>query len=216
MLNLTEEKALFAAGYRLIGALDEAGRGPLAGPVVAACVLVNPDFQLNDERLKLVNDSKKLSEKKREELFDLIYGQFSVGVGITDHETIDRINILEATFLSMKKAVGSLRDKPDVLLVDGKMTIPNTSFAQKAIVDGDALVFSIAAASIVAKVTRDRIMVKMHDKFPQYAFNLHKGYGTKLHLERIQEFGPCQIHRKTFAPIKKCLLNNPKSSIIKS
>jgi len=203
MLDLREEKKIFNNGYKVIGALDEAGRGPLAGPVVAVCVLVCPEFEITDG-LEAINDSKKLTEKKREMLFDLIKRNFlEVGIGFCDHETIDRINILQASFLAMKKALGSLRQKPDYLVLDGKFPIPNISTPQKPIISGDALVFSIAAASIIAKVTRDRIMTKMHEKYPQYGFDRHKGYGTQLHMERLQEFGPCEIHRKSFEPVKR-------------
>jgi ribonuclease HII len=203
MLDLNEEKTLLNNGYNLIGALDEAGRGPLCGPVVAACILVGPEFVISDD-IRAINDSKKLTEKKREILFDLIKENFlEVGVGICDHETIDRINILEATFLAMKKAIGALRQKPDFLLIDGKFPIKNISTPQKPIISGDALVFSIAAASIIAKVTRDRIMMEMHARYPNYGFDQHKGYGTRLHMERLQEFGPCPIHRKSFGPVKR-------------
>jgi len=205
MLDLKEEKNIFNLGYKLIGALDEAGRGPLCGPVVAACVLVRPEFVIGDA-LKTINDSKKLSEKKREALFDLIKENFlEVSVGICDHITIDRINILQASFLAMKKALGALRQKPDFLLLDGKFPIPNISTPQKPVISGDALVFSIAAASIIAKVTRDRIMREMHEIYPNYGFDQHKGYGTRIHMERLAEFGPCAIHRRSFGPVRKLI-----------
>jgi ribonuclease HII len=211
MLDLNEEKSIFVSGYKFIGALDEAGRGPLAGPVVAACVVLDNNFQINDEKLRMVNDSKKLTAKKREELFDIIKNNFlEVSVGICDHETIDRINILQASFLAMKKPLGTLRRKPDFLLLDGKFPIPNISTPQKPIISGDAIVFSIAAASIIAKVTRDRIMCQMHDIYSNYGFDLHKGYGTKLHMERLKEFGACPIHRRSFGPVKRVGL--PKKS----
>lgn len=203
MLDLSYEKNLFSKGLRLVGGIDEAGRGPLAGPVVAAVVIIDPVFQL-DESFAMVKDSKKISEKVREELFDLIMSKFSVGVGICDHATIDRINILEATFLAMKKAVGSIREKPDYVLLDGKFPIPNTSIQQQAIVKGDNLVFSIAAASIIAKVTRDRIMLDAHKKYPLYGFDKHKGYGTKIHIEALRMNGPCEIHRRSFRPVSEC------------
>lgn len=205
MHDFTEELSHLNNGHALIGAIDEAGRGPLAGPVVAACVLIDKNafagiFKI--ARIEDVNDSKKLSEKKRNQLFKIISENFPVGVGICDHETIDRINILESTFLAMKKAVCALKQKPDILLVDGKFRIPNISIAQKTIVHGDSLVFSIAAASIIAKVTRDQIMKDMDIKYPGYAFSKHKGYGTKDHIKNIKRFGPCVIHRKSFEPIK--------------
>ncbi|MDP2767928.1 MAG: ribonuclease HII, partial [Candidatus Methanoperedens sp.] len=147
--------------------IDEAGRGPLAGPVVAACVIFKPGFKAEDlefSELRLINDSKKLSGKKREALFKVIKEECrEIGVGICDHKTIDRINILQATFLAMKKAIGALKEKPEFIMVDGKSLIPNCSYGQKAIIGGDKSVFSIAAASIIAKVTRDRIMREMHE-----------------------------------------------------
>jgi ribonuclease HII len=205
MLGFDKENSLFAQGLGLIAGVDEAGRGPLAGPVVAAAVSLKADFLASPEKLeklKLVNDSKKLTAKKREELFEIIKVEcFEFGVGICDHVTIDRINILEATFLAMKIAVGQLKNKPDHLLIDGKFVIPNSSFQQEAVIDGDALVFSIAAASIIAKVTRDRIMDEMDKKYPAYGFAKHAGYGTKFHTDAIKQFGPCPIHRKTFKPV---------------
>ena len=202
MLNLDEEKNIFDQGYKFVAGIDEAGRGPLAGPVVAACVILKPEFIIN-EKLKPVKDSKKLSAKKREELYDIIKDEFSeIGVGVCDQDTIDKINILQATFLAMKKSVGALKQKPDFILVDGGFKIPNTSFKQKNIIKGDELVFSIAAASIIAKVARDRIMLEMHNKYPEYGFDKHKGYGTKFHIEQIKKIGPCPIHRKSFGPVK--------------
>jgi ribonuclease HII len=205
MLDLNKENSLFTKGFTIVAGVDEAGRGPLAGPVVAAAVSLRADFLTNPEKLeklKAVNDSKKLTAKKREELFEIIKAEcFEVGVGICDHETIDRVNILQATFLAMKIAVGQLKTRPDHLLIDGKFIIPNTSFSQEAIIDGDALVFSIAAASIIAKVTRDRIMDEYDKKYPNYGFAKHAGYGTKIHMDAIKQFGPCPIHRRTFRPI---------------
>jgi ribonuclease HII len=205
MLETTKENLLFAQGFKLVAGIDEAGRGPLAGPVVAAAAVLNPEIIADAakmEKLKSINDSKKLSAKKREELFGLIKENFfEIGVGIVNHQTIDRINILEATFLAMKMALGNLKIKPDILLVDGKFPIPNLSLRQEAIIDGDALVFSIAAASIIAKVTRDRIMDEYDKKYPQYGFAKHAGYGTKFHMDALAKYGACPIHRKTFKPI---------------
>jgi ribonuclease HII len=158
----------------------------------------------------LVRDSKTLSEKQRESLYVFIHENFHVGIGICGHETIDRINILEASFLAMKIAIDDLfrkskiqtKDQKLVVFVDGNKVIPNLSMEQKAIVGGDKLVKSISAASIIAKLTRDRIMAKMNEKYPQYCFNRHKGYGTKLHMDKIREFGICEIHRKSFKPCK--------------
>jgi ribonuclease HII len=207
MNDLTEEQNLFKAGFKYIGGIDEAGRGPLAGPVVAVCVVLDKDFSLKkNEKLMLVNDSKKLTEKRREELFKIIYEEFyEVGIGICEHTTIDRINILQASFLAMKKALGGLRQKPDFLILDGRFPIPNISLKQKAIRRGDESVFSIAAASVIAKVTRDRIMKEMNELYPQYGFSQHKGYGTKFHFDRLLKYGPCPIHRKSFAPVKRLL-----------
>lgn len=202
-MNIEIEKSIFKNGYKLIGSIDEAGRGPLAGPVVAACVICGNDFNPEGKWLEKIKDSKKLTEKKREELFDVIYSLFEeVGVGACDHETIDRINILQASFLAMKKAIGELRKKPDFILLDGKLFIPNISIKQRAIVKGDSSVFSIAAASIIAKVTRDRMMDEYHQKYPQYGFDKHRGYGTKMHLESLINIGYCPIHRKSFSPVK--------------
>lgn len=204
MLGFDRELSLFNTGCLAVGAVDEAGRGPLAGPVVAACVILKPGFDLSKPGFELIKDSKMISEKNREKLFPIIMAEFAeVGVGWCDHETIDRINILEATFLAMKQAIGSLKQKPDHVLVDGKFVIPNYSGQQTAIIDGDALVFSIAAASIIAKVTRDRMMLKIHEKYPQYGFDKHKGYGTKQHMEAIERFGPAPIHRMSFAPLNR-------------
>jgi len=204
------EKKLLDEGYEFVIGVDEAGRGPLAGPVVAcACSLRTSDVHLVNSLLghpmsKLIRDSKKLSEKQREELYDFICEHFYVGVGICDHKTIDRVNILEATYLAMKKALSNLgkniKAGKAIILVDGNKVIPNLSIKQKAIVGGDNLVKSISAASIIAKVTRDRMMREMHKKYPEYCFDHHKGYGTKLHLDMIRKHGPCEIHRRSFRP----------------
>lgn len=206
MFNLEEEQNILSQGYNIIGAIDEAGRGPLAGPVVAACVLIRGDALPHiSEELSLINDSKKLSAKKREQAFHIIKDNFEFGIGMCDHNTIDRINILQAAFLAMKKAIGDLKQKPDYIILDGGFPMPNISIKQKNIIRGDSLVFSIAAASIIAKVTRDRIMLKMHEVYPDYGFDKHKGYGTKLHMEQLRNFGPSHIHRKSFRPVKRLL-----------
>ncbi|MFA5359809.1 MAG: ribonuclease HII [Patescibacteria group bacterium] len=203
MLDLAEEKKIFSHGYKVIGALDEAGRGPLAGPVVAACVIFNANISINNE-LAQINDSKKLSAKKREELFAAIKKNFiEVGVGICDHKTIDRINILQATFLAMKKAISSVKNKPDFIIIDGSMKLPNCSTPQQTYIKGDERIFTIAAASIIAKVTRDNIMREIDQLYPNYGFKQHKGYGTKFHLEKLAQYGPCAIHRLTFNKVKK-------------
>jgi len=201
-MDLNEEKELFSQGYKIIGALDEAGRGPLAGPVVAACVIFNANISINNDLIR-VNDSKKLSEKVREALFELIKQNFiEVGVGICDHKTIDRINILQATFLAMKKAISSVKSRPDFIIIDGSAKLSNYSTPQQAYVKGDERIFTIAAASIIAKVTRDRIMREMDKLYPDYGFSKHKGYGTKFHLEKLKQYGPCAIHRLSFNKVK--------------
>lgn len=202
MKILVEEKKLFKQGFNLVAGVDEAGRGPLAGPVVAACVVLDKNFKLNTKH-KTIKDSKKLSEKRREELYDLILSDFlHVGVGIATHKEIDKINILQATFLAMRRAVEKIDNEINFLMIDGKFIIPKLDVEQRAIVKGDEKVFAIGAASIIAKVTRDRIMKDMHKKYPEYDFLAHKGYGTKKHLEAIKKNGPCPIHRISFAPIK--------------
>lgn len=209
MILLDKENFLFKSGLNFVAGIDEAGRGPLAGPVVAAVAVLRPEILTDSaklEKLKSVNDSKKISAKKREELFSIIKEEFfEIGIGIVDHQTIDRINILEATFLAMKMALGNLKTKPEYLLVDGKFIIPNLSLRQEAVINGDALVFSIAAASIIAKVTRDQLMQEYDKQFPQYGFAKHAGYGTKFHMEALKQFGPCPIHRKTFKPISNLI-----------
>lgn len=212
MLSFEKENSLFAQGLRLVAGVDEAGRGPLAGPVVAAVAVLKPETLADTakmEKLKGINDSKKLTAKKREALFDIIKEElFEVGVGVVDHETIDRVNILQATFLAMKMALGNIKTKPEYLLVDGKFIVPNLSLRQEAVIDGDALVFSIATASIIAKVTRDRLMEEYDRQYPAYGFAKHAGYGTKMHMDALKELGPCPIHRKTFKPISDILKKN--------
>ncbi len=204
MLSLSYENELQSQGYPIIAGIDEAGRGPLAGPVVAATVIFN--FKEIPKELQPITDSKKLSAKKREKLFNLITQHaLDCGVGICDHQVIDRINILQATFLAMKKALGAIKQKPNIILLDGNLPLPNYSSPQKSIINGDNLIFSIAAASIIAKVTRDRIMENMHLKYPSYFFAKHKGYGTKVHMNALKLYGPCEIHRKSFKPVKLLL-----------
>lgn len=199
-MNLQKEESLFNQGFNLIAAIDEAGRGPLAGPVVSACVIIDKNFKIIPE-LEKVKDSKKLSSKKRNELFSAIKQNVkAVQIGISDNKIIDRVNILQATFISMKKSLENTKINPDIVLVDGKFSIPQIKIKQEAIISGDDLVFSIAMASIIAKVSRDFIMEELDKKYPEYFFAKHKGYGTKLHLEMIKKFGPCAIHRKSFAP----------------
>ncbi|MBI3585204.1 MAG: ribonuclease HII [Nitrospinae bacterium] len=180
-------------GYRFIAGIDEAGRGPLAGPVVASAVIFPPNISIDG-----VDDSKKLSPEKREILFKIIKEKaLSVGIGIISSKVIDEMNILEATKEAMLKAVENLTITPDLIIIDG-ITPIKSSIKQLTIKKGDSLSQSIAAASIIAKVTRDRLMLDYDEKYPKYLFAKHKGYGTKDHLERIKEFGPCEIHRNSF------------------
>jgi ribonuclease HII len=191
--SLEIELSLWAKGIRTIAGIDEAGRGPLAGPVVAAAV-VFPSGTI----IKGVEDSKKLTEKKREELFPMIKDQaLSVGIGIVSHEVIDRINILQATILAMHKAIDELTVKPDFVIVDGN-SFRHDTYSFQNIIDGDEKSFTIAAASIIAKVTRDRLMAEYSVRFPLYGFARHKGYGTKQHLDAIRQHGLCEIHRRSF------------------
>jgi ribonuclease HII len=187
-------------GFGLICGIDEAGRGPLAGPVVAAAVILP-----NSVRLPGINDSKKLSPEQREVFFEKIKMRATaVGIGVVDNCEIDRINILQATFRAMLCAVAQLCVAPDFLLIDGPYKLP-LPIGQKGIPHGDALSISIAAASIIAKVHRDRLMCGFHEDFPQYGFNSHKGYGTARHYEALRKFGPCPLHRVTFRGVCRCL-----------
>lgn len=182
--------------------IDEAGRGPLAGPVVAGAVVLP-----KDSRILYINDSKKLSEKKREELFDVISQEaVSIGIGIISPERIDEINILQATYEAMREAINKLTVKPDILLNDA-VTIPNVTIPQVPIIKGDAKSLTIGAASIMAKVTRDRLMYEYDAAYPEYGFAKHKGYGTKQHTQAILEYGPCPIHRMSFL---KNILNSKR------
>ena len=195
------ENRLRKEGFLLVAGVDEAGRGPLAGPVVAAaCIL--PQNAL----IPKLNDSKQLSAAERDALFDQIVQlpQILFGIGIADAETIDRINILQATFLAMQRAVAALQKKPDYLLIDGNQ-LPSFEIPREALVEGDAKSVSIAAASILAKVTRDRMLEEFDAKYPAYGFRQHKGYATEQHLNALRDHGPCPIHRKSFEPIKSML-----------
>lgn len=184
-------------GFNIIAGVDEAGRGPLAGPVVSAAVILK-----KNTLIKNLNDSKKLTPKVRYSVYkEIIKKCQNFQVGIANHLTIDRINILEATKLSMKIAVEKLKVKPRLVLIDGNRPI-NIKIKQKTIVKGDSKSASIAAASVIAKVTRDNLMEKFDEKFPNYGFAKHKGYGTKFHIDAIRTFGPCKIHRKSFAPVR--------------
>ena len=202
MISSQQEKRIFSSGYKWVGGIDEAGRGPLAGPVVAACVLSEKTFNFKNKKFRDLNDSKKIAEEKREEIFEnLMNSDLRIGVGICSHLIIDKINILQATFLAMKKAVNALEKKPDFIFVDGKLLIPRLEIKQQAVIGGDGKIFLVAAASVIAKVTRDRIMKKMHKKFPDYNFLENKGYCTSEHMKLLEKNGPCRIHRRSFFPV---------------
>lgn len=194
------EAELSSQGYQVIVGLDEAGRGPLAGPVVASAVVLDPGAKIYG-----LDDSKKLSKKKREELFLKIKARAKVGIGRASSSEIDKYNIREATFVAMKRAVKNLLpeldNNPDILLVDGNAVIPDLRVEQKAIIDGDADVNTIAAASIIAKVTRDNIIFEYAEKFPQYNFKSNKGYGTAEHIAALNKYGSSPIHRKSFGRV---------------
>ena len=193
------EKLAFDKGYSCVAGIDEAGRGPLAGPVVSAAVILPKNMDPFSHEI----DSKKLTPKKRTLLYDHIYDlAVSIGIGIVDNTEIDRINILNAALLSMAMAVENLDPCPDYLLIDGNFTIPS-AMPQTAIKKGDSLSMSIGCASIVAKVTRDRLMNRYHEDFPYYGFNRHKGYPTKQHKAAIVQYGHSIIHRKTFKGVKE-------------
>ena len=187
------EKEFYEKGYSCICGVDEAGRGPLAGPVCAAAVILPPNLELPG-----LNDSKKLSDKKRRELFPVIKEKaLSYGIAFADHREIDEINILQATYLAMERALSQLTLRPDMALIDGNRT-KDFGLPVTTVVHGDALSANIAAASILAKVTRDDYMDQMAQEYPQYGFELHKAYGTKAHYAALTEFGPSPIHRMTF------------------
>jgi ribonuclease HII len=187
-------------GYSCIAGLDEAGRGPLAGPVVAAAVVLPDDLLISG-----LTDSKKVPERKREKLFDEIKARaICYGVGIADERLIDEVNIYQATIIAMERALQSLTPQPDYLLLDA-ITLPRVPIPQKPLIKGDCRSHSIAAASILAKVTRDRMMLELHEQFPCYHFHKHKGYGTKEHLALLRANGPCEAHRKSFQPVASVL-----------
>ena len=195
--DLTRERALRARGFLLVAGVDEAGRGPLAGPVVAAAVILPDGFKLDG-----LDDSKKVRPVRREKFFTAITGDAGVAwaTGEATVTEIDRLNILRATHLAMARAVEALPRRPDHALVDG-LPVRGLPVAHTALVGGDGLSLSIAAASIIAKVTRDRFMAVLDDEYPQYGFARHKGYGVREHLEAIRQHGPCPAHRRTFAPV---------------
>jgi ribonuclease HII len=194
------ERRALEAGFTCVAGLDEAGRGPLAGPVVAAAVVL-PEGLL----IPGLTDSKQVSGPERERLFEVIREQaVCCGVGIADERTIEEVNILQATIIAMVRALDLLAPRPDYLLLDA-LTLPRVPIPQKPLIKGDCRSHSIAAASILAKVTRDRIMLELHERYPLYHFQNHKGYGTKEHLALLREHGPCEAHRKTFNPVAQML-----------
>lgn len=198
MLDFSYEIEAHDKGYSVVCGVDEAGRGPLAGPVFAAAVILPENYSH-----EILNDSKKLSEKKRDLVFDdIIRDAVSYSVGIATEKEIDEINILNATFLAMKRAVDGLSIKPDLAYIDGNQ-YPKTGVKEVTIVKGDSKCMSVAAASIIAKVSRDRYMLKVAEEYPEYEFTKHKGYGTKLHYEMIEKYGISPVHRRTF--LKKIL-----------
>ncbi len=191
-------------GCRCIAGVDEVGRGPLAGPVISAAVILPESFPASD-----ITDSKALTEKQRKTLYSLIYGHArAIGIGIVDPAVIDEINILQASLLSMAFAVANLAPAPDFLLIDGNCRVP-CEVDQKTVPRGDARSLSIAAASIVAKVSRDRLMVRYHEEFPEYGFDRHKGYPTAAHKTAIRAHGPCPIHRRTFRGVREVVSFGP-------
>lgn len=203
MPTLDHENALRAAGYRRVAGIDEAGRGPLAGPVCVAAVILPDDFTH-----PVLNDSKQLTEAKRERLYEEITGDARIRwhcVSIEPNE-IDRINILQATWEGMRRAALGLQPLPDAALIDGR-PVKKYPLHQVALVKGDSLSYSIAAASIIAKVTRDRLMVAMAQQHPEYGFEIHKGYPTPAHLAALQQHGPCPHHRRSFRPVAQLLLD---------
>ena len=191
-MTLDFETELNLQGFINVGGIDEAGRGPLAGPVCAACVILD-----KNNIPEGINDSKKLSEKKREALYDKIMESAIVSYSLVDAKVIDEINIRQATILAMQNAAKGMKVKPDYLLIDGNFTI-GLSDNEKFVIGGDAKSLSIGAASIIAKVTRDRLMLKIDEEYPMYNFKKHKGYGTKEHIEAIKKYGPCPYHRASF------------------
>ena len=198
----TLEKELITQGYTHIVGVDEAGRGPLAGPVVAAAVMMPLAIELDH-----IVDSKKLSQRKREASYAQLFKYGQIGIGVASPQEIDTVNILQATFLAMKRAIKNLPEPPDYCLIDGNLCIPDFSTKQQALVRGDANHYLIAAASIVAKVYRDRIMTDYHLEYPQYGFDRHKGYPTKKHYSALDQYGPSPIHRYSFQGVRRGIIS---------
>ncbi|HUL00894.1 MAG TPA: ribonuclease HII [Nitrospirota bacterium] len=199
------ERIALQDGYNLIAGLDEAGRGPLAGPVVAAAVILP-----HNTLIPGLTDSKQVSKQERERLFAVIRSQaVCYAIGTTDERTIDEVNIYQATIIAMERAIQAITPQPDYLLLDA-IALPRVSIPQKPLIKGDCRSHSIAAASIIAKVTRDRMMLELHKKHPQYHFHKHKGYGTKEHLSLLQKHGPCEAHRRSFQPVALLFKEKPQ------
>jgi len=200
--SLAHEDALRARGLRLVAGIDEAGRGPLAGPVVAAAVVLPPAYSH-----AVLTDSKKLTHARRERLFEELTNRSDIlwSLSIVEAGEIDRLNILRATHEAMRRAVGALAQTPDHVLIDGLPVRP-FPIEQTALVGGDGLSFSIAAASVIAKITRDRLMLELDERYPEYGFAKHKGYGTAVHLAALKKHGPCPVHRRTFLPVRQAEL----------
>ncbi|UCC45518.1 MAG: ribonuclease HII [Candidatus Zixiibacteriota bacterium] len=195
------EEGLYAKGYQAVCGVDEVGRGPLAGPVVAAAVILPPGLVIEG-----LDDSKRLSPQRRERVFERIVALgLECAVGVVDQDYIDRVNIHRASLTAMCKAVKELKRAPDFVLVDGRHCIPNLSQPQLSIVRGDSLCDAISAASVIAKITRDRIMDRFEIQYPSFSFATHKGYPTPAHLRELKECGPCDIHRKSFKPVAELL-----------
>ena len=202
MPTIEHENELRAQGFRFIAGLDEVGRGPLAGPVCAAAAILPPDFHH-----PVLNDSKKLTERQREKIYDELTSNREVAwcCVLVEVDEIDRINILQASREAMRRALRGLQVAADAALIDG-LPVPNFPVHQRAIIKGDSISFSIAAASVIAKVTRDRLMVQFAETYPHYGFAQHKGYATPMHLEAIEKHGPCDIHRRSFSPVSQLTL----------
>lgn len=203
---LQHEQASWEEGFNRVAGVDEAGRGPLAGPVVAAAVQFDVDFLIREQHgaLAKLNDSKKITAKRRDFFFDVLTGSPHIrfAVAVVEPEEIDRINILQATHAAMQRALQALNPLPDLALIDGR-PVPGLPCPSQSIIRGDSASLSIAAASIIAKVTRDRLMCALHDTYPVYGFARHKGYGTQAHLEALRRYGPSPSHRRSFAPFNK-------------
>lgn len=187
------EDSFYTQGYKVICGVDEAGRGPLAGPVCAAAVILPEHLEIPG-----LTDSKKLTDKKRRALFPVIQEQaIAFGIGFASEQEIDEINILQATFLAMRRAMEQLKVRPDLALIDGNRE-PDFGLPVRTVIKGDSLSLNIAAASVLAKVSRDDVMLRLAETYPAYGFDIHKGYGTRAHYEALEKFGPCPIHRKSF------------------